>query len=80
MFKKPSFVVTTVSCILLLYCILIGFHAPLPLIYFIFGISPFLMLWMVFTVIRHGIYYGKELEEDEEWGYQDKGREELGVL
>jgi len=80
MFKKPSFVVAIVTGVLLSYCILIGFNLSLSLAYFIFGSSPFLLLWMTYTIIRYGTYDGKNLEEDEEWGYQDKNKEELGVL
>jgi hypothetical protein len=35
---------------------------------------------MAYTILRFGTYNGKELTPDEEWGYQDKDRDELGVL
>jgi len=37
-----------------------------------FSISPFLVVWMAYTIIRYGPYNGRELKEDEEYGYQDK--------
>lgn len=80
MFKKPSFVVAFVTSVLLLYCILIGFNLLLPIVNTVFAISPFLLLWMCYSVIRYGIYHGKELGENEEWGYQDKDKEELWVF
>ena len=79
MFRNPSTVVGIVTGVLLLYCVLIGFDLSISLVNFIFAISPFLLLWMTYTIIRHGIYNGKELQEAEEWGYQDKDKEELGV-
>ena len=80
MLKRPFFAVVVVSIILLVYCILINFNIFLPLVYFIFAISPFLVMWMAYSVIRYGNYGGRELNEDEEWGYQDKNSDELDVL
>ena len=78
MLHKPNFVVTINSIILVVYCLLLSRNSPIA--YFIFGISPFLILWTAYTIIRFGIFRSKELEEDEEWGYCDKNKEELGVL
>ncbi len=80
MFRKPAFTVIIVSLILLIYCILINTNAPLSMVYFIFTFSPFLLAWLVYTIIRFGIYKGKELEDEEEWRYQDKCRDELGMF
>ena len=80
MFTKPLRVVSIVSGILLLYCILVGFRVSLPLITFIFAISPFLLLWIAYSIIRHGAYDGTEFQQDEEWGYQDKKKEDLWVF
>jgi len=79
MFRKPIFAVITISIILILYCVLLNTNAPRSLSYFIFSISPFLLVWLVYTVLRFGTYTGKELDE-EEWGYQDKSKDELWVL
>jgi hypothetical protein len=46
----------------------------------IFSLSPFIILWIVFSILKHGKYEGKELEEKEEWGYSDKDKNELGVF
>lgn len=80
MIRKPLFAVVVVSAILLVYCVLIGFHIFLPVAYFIFGASPFLLIWLVYTIIRLGVYDGRELGTDEEWGYQDKSKSELDVF
>ena len=64
---------------MILYCVLLNTNAPRSLSYFIFSISPFLLVWLVYTVLRFGTYTGKELDE-EEWGYQDKSKDELWVL
>jgi len=80
MFRKPTFAVIVVSFILFTYCVLINSNAPLFIIYLIFAFSPFLLVWLAFTIIRFGNYEGKELDEGEEFGYQDKNKDELWVL
>lgn len=78
MLRKPNIAVIVTSIILVIYCLLLGSNSPIA--YFIFTISPFLVLWMAYTVIRFGVFKAKELRENEEWGYADKDKEELGVL
>jgi hypothetical protein len=78
MLKKPGFAVTVTSILLFIYCLLLLRNSPVA--YFIFSISPFLILWTAYTIIRFGIFKSKELADDEEWGYCDKNREEIGIL
>jgi len=80
MIKKPLFAVAVVSAILIIYCVLINFGICSPVVYFIFSISPLLLGWLAYTIIRFGVYNGEEFNTDEEWGYQDKSKEELDVL
>jgi hypothetical protein len=35
---------------------------------------------MVVSVLRSKEFTGKDLEEDEEWGYADKRKEDLGMF
>ena len=80
MLKKPSFVVVVVSLILFVYCALIGFNIFLPIAYFIFAISPLLIMWLTYTIIHFGVYHGQEFHSDEEWGYGDKNKNELDLF
>ena len=80
MIRKPIFAVVVVSLILLVYCVLIYLDLSLPVAYFTFSISPFLLAWMAYTIIRFGVYKGKEFDSDEEWGYQDRKKEDLDFL
>jgi len=80
MIRKPSFAVVVVTVILLVYCVFIGFHIFLPVAYLIFASSPLLIIWLMYTVIRLGVYHGRDLRADEEWGYQDKSKNELDVF
>jgi hypothetical protein len=72
MLKRPGFVVVAVSIVLLLYCIMIVLNLALPLVYFIFSISPFLLCWLAYSIIRFGKFTGKEFTDQQEWGYQDR--------
>jgi hypothetical protein len=77
--RKPLFAVVVVSVSLTVYCTLIGFNILLPVAYFIFALSPVLLLWLVYIVIRFGVYKEEELQVGEEWGYGDKSKNELDV-
>jgi len=68
------------SAVLLLYYWLILSGNESGLTRLIFSLSPFILLWIVFSILRHGKFEGKELEENEEWGYSDKDKNELGVF
>jgi hypothetical protein len=74
--KRADFSTAFVTGVLLLYCILILLDAPLKYILTIFITLPLLIIWMAYTIIRHGVYNGAELAKDEEWGYEDKNKDE----
>ena len=77
--NRSNFAIGFVSCYLL--CFLVLIHTPYTrLIWSMFLFSPVLVAWMVYTVIKYGKYSGKELDEGEEWGYEDKSRDELGFF
>lgn len=66
-----------VTLYLIVYTLLHQLNAPFALLATMFVISPFLVLWMAYTIIRYAPYNGKELEEDEEWAYQDIEKKDL---
>ncbi len=65
----PAFIV---SSMLLVYVVLVFLGKASGFAAFIFTFSPLLMIWLVYSVIRHGEYKGRELKPDEEFGYTDK--------
>jgi len=73
----PVFIV---SAILILYVLLIFANAPLSITGLIFLVSPFLVIWMVISVLKSKTFTGKDLEKDEEWGYADREKEDLGTF
>ncbi|MBL7740776.1 MAG: hypothetical protein JNK14_16270 [Chitinophagaceae bacterium] len=68
------------SVLLLLYVLLLTFNAPISITRLLFVLSPFLVIWMVISVLRSKTFTGKELDEGEEWGYADKKKDELGMF
>jgi hypothetical protein len=78
--RKERIPVLVVSGILILYMLLMVARDSSRLPYIIFAISPLLIIWLAYNVIRHGEYKGKELEEGEEWGYTDKNKNDLGMF
>lgn len=69
-----------VTLYLLVYVILHQSGAELRVLAWMFVFSPALVIWMVYTILRYGIYGGAELAEQEEYGYQDKQKEDLGTF
>ena len=70
--KAALIPVWVVSVLLALYIVLIARETGLDWAVLIFLLSPFAVAWMVYSVIRHDRYRGRELEADEEWGYTDR--------
>ncbi|MEO6670807.1 MAG: hypothetical protein ABIN36_15110 [Ferruginibacter sp.] len=79
MIRKDIFSVCLVSIYLLIYIELLQFDNTQKYGIIMFLFSPFLICWMVYTVLKHGKYKGRELNDDE-FGYQDKSTDELGVF
>ncbi|MBL7709892.1 MAG: hypothetical protein JNJ86_12525 [Chitinophagaceae bacterium] len=71
--------VLVVSGLLLLYIFLIA-TSSLPVITgIIFSVSPLLVVWLAYNVVRFGNSV-KELKDGDEWGYADKSRDEPGMV
>lgn len=76
--KKDTFSVIAVTAYLVVYCVLLRFDLTLDFAVWMFVFSPVALVWMVLRVLKHGAYTGPELGE-EEFGYQDKKKDDLGV-
>lgn len=70
--KKHVLATIVVTLYLLVYVLLFHFEAPWIIIASMFFVSPFLVIWMAYIILKHADYDNRELEENEEWGYQDK--------
>ena len=77
---KELIPVFVVSGLLLLFNTLITVDGLSAIAGLIFLSSPFLIIWMIYAVLRFGKSSGKSLEKDEEWGYADKEKNDVGVF
>ena len=80
MLKNPAFVVVFVTVYLLIYTVLFQNLASMNVLMTMFMLSPFLVIWMVLVVLKYGKFKGRELEDDEEWGYSDRLKDTLGTF
>jgi hypothetical protein len=70
--KHDTIAIAGVSFVLLTYTMLASLEIMLSWVALVFAISPVLVIWMVWVVLKHGEYHGKELVENQEFGYEDK--------
>ena len=77
--RSVNFPVMLVTSVLFVYAVLLATGWSPVLAGTLFFLSPFLVIWMVYRVLRYDSYNGKELNE-EEWGYTDRRKEELNVF
>ena len=78
--RKEIIPVLIGSAVLLLYCCLMLSGNESGLTSLLFTTFPFLLVWIVYSILRYGKFEGKELGEKEEWGYTDKNKNELGIF
>lgn len=71
MLKSPAFSIVNVTAYLVIFVVISRLYPDLSLLLTLYSISPLLVIWMVYTVIRYGSYSGRELREGQEWGYED---------
>lgn len=75
--RKDISAVTVATFYLFIYAILLQFDATRIYAVLMLGCSPLVVLWMVYTVLKHGRYNGPGLGNDE-FGYQDRDKNTLG--
>lgn len=79
MLRNDTFSVVFVTLYVFTYCVLLQFESTLSFAIGMLLFSPFLVFWMVYTILKYGKYNGKGLGNDE-FGYQDKNKDDLGVF
>lgn len=70
--KHDMIAISIVSGLLLVYTVLASLELYLGLVFLLVGLSPVFIIWMVWTVLKHGEYNGPELESEQEYGYLDR--------
>lgn len=79
MFRKGIFPVTLVTVYLVVYCTLLQWESTRAYASLMLLTAPVMIIWMVLTVLKNGNYSGGELGA-EEFGYEDKNKNDLGVF
>jgi hypothetical protein len=79
MLRNDVFVAGFVTAYLIMYSVFLQFEETVVYGFNMLLFSPLLICWMVYTVLKRGKYEGPSLG-DEEFGYQDKSKDELGVF
>ncbi|HVX52127.1 MAG TPA: hypothetical protein VHB48_18350 [Chitinophagaceae bacterium] len=80
MIRNPYIVGWFVTVYLIVYVTLIQFPSTVDIAFCMMLFAPLLMVWLAFTVLRYGRYNGKEFGKDDEFGYQDKAKDTLGMF
>jgi hypothetical protein len=68
-----------VTIYLVIYLTLLQFETTKAYGFVMLLFAPLLLCWMVYTILKYGRYDGPDLG-NEEFGYQDKSNDPLGVL
>lgn len=79
MLRNDIFSAVVVTIYLVVYVVLLQFESTQFYGFRMLIFSPLLLCRMIYTVLKYGKYEGPELGEDE-FGYQDKAKSELGVF
>jgi hypothetical protein len=77
--KRHEFAILLATTYLFAYMLLIEAGVTFTAVALVFAISPVPVLWMVYEILR-ATYNGKELRQEEQWGYQDRAKETLGMF
>jgi hypothetical protein len=64
--------VHVVTGVLLVNMLVAALDLPLWVYFMLFAAAPFLMGWMVWTVLQDPSLLMRDLGEEQEWGYQDR--------
>jgi hypothetical protein len=78
--QDHKFATILVTVYLVVYALLHQSGASMELLGSMFLFSPFLVIWMAYAILRYATYKGKELGNDEEWGYADRNKDDLGIF
>jgi len=77
--KSPGFSVLVGSFYLVMYGFCLSMESLYFLAWLLFSLYPFLLLWMIDSILKPGDYEVRELE-GEEFGYGDRQRDQLSIF
>ncbi|MET3114382.1 hypothetical protein AAKU52_002116 [Pedobacter sp. CG_S7] len=62
---------------LIIYVVSLELMGLCRIVFILFGLSPILLIWMVYVVLKEKGFEYPELKDEEEWGYLDQPKEGL---
>lgn len=75
MLKRPYILATLATIYLLAYLVMLQLNIMPNVTMIMFFLSPLLVLTLTYSILRYGHYHGKDLQENEHWGYQARSIE-----
>ena len=79
MLRNHVFSIGIVTLYLVVYLTLLQFETTQAYGFLMLVIAPFLLCWMVYSILKYGKYDGPELG-NQEFGYQDKSNDQFRNL
>ena len=79
MLRNTTFAAIFSTSYLVVYIVMLNVPVFLPYAELMLLLSPALMLWLVYAALKYGRHNNTTLG-DEEFGYQDKNKNELGIF
>ncbi|HAL81617.1 MAG TPA: hypothetical protein DCO83_04775 [Mucilaginibacter sp.] len=77
---KTKVFIIAVSLYIILFLITWNSASLIPLSFILFAFSPFIIVGMIYLVLKEQGFKYPELGEKDEWGYLDKKKCEMGLL
>lgn len=77
---KAKTAVIILTIYLIVYAAFFQTGLSITLLAFMFLLSPVLVIWTVYLVLRDGTDKYPELDKVDEWGYLNKAKDELGLF
>ena len=75
---KTAVSILTIYLITYVILFVTGFSVTIAI--YMFLVYPVLLVWMVYSVLTDEQYEYHDLGDNEEWGYRDKAKNELGIF
>jgi hypothetical protein len=72
MVKNSVTAVIIASIYLIVYILLLQLNTFTIIAALLFFFSPALLVWLAITILKNDVYKGRELKDEEHWGYQDE--------
>jgi hypothetical protein len=69
--KNYKISIAIVTTYLFMFAALSRTNVDIGVMLTLFSFSPFLLIWMVYSILKYGKHSGKTLD-NREWGYEDK--------